>query len=252
MAKHLHVRVLRQDGPKKPSYWEEFDLDHEPGMNITTVLQRIAALGVTTEKKPTTPVAYDAACLEEICGSCTMVINGRVRQACTALVDPMLKMHNGPIEIRPMTKFPVVRDLVVDRSRMFESLKRVKAWVAVDGYHDHGHGERIKPKDQEIMYPLSKCMTCGCCVEACPQYHQDVPFIGPAAISQTVLFNMNPISKTDEDARLAVLAGEGGIAGCGNSQNCVKVCPKNIPLTDSLAKAGRDATIYTIKQWFGR
>ncbi len=72
--------------------------------------------------KTVSPVTWDSNCLEEVCGSCTMVINGKVRQACTALVDNLEK----PISLEPMSKFPVVRDLQVNRSRMFENLKKVK------------------------------------------------------------------------------------------------------------------------------
>ena len=73
-----------------------------------------------------------------------MVVNGRVRQACTALVDKLLQDNPQEIELRPMSKFPVVRDLVVDRSRLFQALKRVKAWIHVDGYFDQGPGPRQK------------------------------------------------------------------------------------------------------------
>ena len=78
--------------------------------------------------------------------------------------------HPDGIELRPMSKFPVVRDLVVDRRRLFRSLERVKAWVPVDDSYDHGPGPRISPEEQAEAYPLSECMSCGCCLEACPQY----------------------------------------------------------------------------------
>lgn len=252
MIEHFQVRVFRQDDPHGASHFETFDIEYEPGMNMTTVLQRIAAKPVTVDHQPTTPVAYDACCLEEVCGACSMLINGKVRQACSTLVENIYKDHVGPIELRPMTKFPVLRDLLVDRRRMFQTLKKVKAWVQVDGYYDAGPGPRVAPKVQEEAYPLSRCMTCGCCTEACPQFHPDSPFIGPAAVSQAILFNMHPTGAMQKDDRLAVLADKGGIADCGNSQNCVKVCPKLIPLTDSIAKAGRDTTFYKLRSWFGR
>ena len=252
MGKAFNVKILRQADPNSGSHWETFTIPYEDGMNMTTVLQRIAADPVTDEKRTTTPVAYDACCLEEVCGACTMVINGGVRQACSALVDSLLQESPEVIELRPMSKFPVVRDLVVDRRSMFESLKKVKAWVHVDGYHDLDPGARISEREQEEAYPLSRCMTCGCCVEACPQFSDRSDFIGPAAISQAILFNAHPTGRADREDRLAVLAGIGGIADCGNSQNCVKVCPKDIPLTDAIAQAGRDTTVYKIRQWFGR
>lgn len=252
MARTFKVKILRQDNPHSGSRWESFNVPYEEGMNITTVLQRIAAHPVTVDHEKTTPVAYDACCLEEVCGACSMVINGHVRQGCSALVDGLLDDSPTGIELRPMTKFPVIRDLVVDRRTMFESLKRIKAWVHVDGYHDLGPGPRIAPNQQEEAYPLARCMTCGCCLEACPQYNDRSPFIGAAAISQAILFNAHPTGKVDADERLEVLADLGGISDCGNSQNCVKVCPKDIPLTDSIAKAGRDTTLYKLRQWFGR
>ena len=252
MHHHFKVKVQRRDDAHGASYWETFHVEYEDGMNVTTVLQRIAAHPETVDHHHTTPVAYDACCLEEVCGACTMVINGRVRQACSALVDNLLKDGAGEIELRPMSKFPVVRDLLVNRKKMFETLKRVKAWVRVDGYHDLGSGPRILPQEQEEAYPLARCMTCGCCVEACPQFNPKSDFIGAAAISQAVLFNDHPTGKVDRDARLDVLSGPGGVVDCGNSQNCVKVCPKDIPLTDSIAKAGRDTTLYKVRKWFGR
>ncbi len=96
-----------------------------------------------------------------------MVINGRVRQSCSALVDRLLEDRSDEIELQPMTKFPVIRDLMVDRSRLFRSLQRVKAWVPVDSYYDMGAGPRINRELQEQNYPLSQCMSCGCCLDAC-------------------------------------------------------------------------------------
>lgn len=252
MTRTFSVKVLRQQDPHTGSHFETFNVPYEEGMNVTTVLQRIAANPQTDQNEKTTPVAYDACCLEEVCGACTMVINGRVRQACSALVDNLLADSPEGIELRPMTKFPVVRDLLVNRRHMFDDLKRVKAWIHVDGYHDLGPGPRVSPHEQDEAYPLARCMTCGCCVEACPQFNDRSPFIGPAVISQAILFNMHPTGKVERDERLEVLSGVGGITDCGNSQNCVKVCPKDIPLTDSLAKAGRDTTFYKLRKWFGR
>jgi succinate dehydrogenase / fumarate reductase iron-sulfur subunit len=203
-----------------------------------------------------------------------MVINGRVRQSCSALVDRLLEDEPAEIELRPMTKFPVLRDLQVDRARLFRSLERVKAWVPVDGYYDMGAGPRISREDQEQNYPLSQCMSCGCCLEACPQFNKieiqrepgesdaeytarknaayDQEFVGAHAISQAMLFNSHPVGKNMASERLDALTSPGGIQACGNAQNCVAVCPKEIPLTTSIARAGRAATIYSIKKIFDR
>ena len=273
-AETFEVRVLRQDAPGERSYWERFGLELEPDMNVTSVLQRIAAVAKTTDGAAVAPVAYESNCLEEVCGSCTMLINGRTRQACSALVAKLLAEQPGEIELSPMSKFPVVRDLVVNRRRLFRALEKAKAWNPVDGYYDLGPGPRQSPEQQQQQYPLSQCMSCGCCLEACPQYRQidveqlpteadeayqtradaeyDRDFIGAHAISQVVLYNTNPIGAQTAGERLNALMSEGGIQMCGKAQNCVVVCPKAIPLTTSIARAARATTVQAIKSWFDR
>ena len=268
----FEVRILRQPAPDQASRWERHRVHYEPQLNVISVLQKIAAQATTAEGAPTTPVAWDCNCLEEVCGACTMLVNGRTRQACSALVDRLLEEEPGGIELRPMSKFPVLRDLVVDRRRMFRSLEKLKTWVEVDDYYDRGAGPRESQESQERRYPLSECMTCGCCVEACPQYLKieaprrpdesdaqlrerqnaayDRGFVGAAAISQVMLFNDHATGGMHAGERLDELMAPGGIQMCGNSQNCVAVCPKNIPLTRSIARAGRQTTVRMITRWF--
>jgi len=104
-------------------------------MNIISCLQWIAAHPTTTGWQKTSTPVWDSGCLEEVCGACTMIINGKVRQSCSALVDKVSE-DGAPITLEPMSKFPVIRDLFVDRSRLFNDLKRVKAWVPIDGTYD--------------------------------------------------------------------------------------------------------------------
>ena len=118
----ITLKIKRQDSPESSSYWSTFKLPFKPFANIISCLQEIQRNPITVEGKEVPPVVWDCNCLEEVCGSCTMLINGQVQQACTALVDKLMQ----PIVLEPMSKFPVVRDLQVDRSRMFENLKKVK------------------------------------------------------------------------------------------------------------------------------
>src|ERR1700674_3743387 len=153
-SKQVIVKVKRQASPKEAARWEEFALPWRPSMNMIICLRDIAENPVTREGKATNPVSYDSNCLEEVCGSCAMVINGKARMACSALVDQL----EHPIRVEPLTKFPVVRDLSVDRSVLFENLKAVKAWVPVDGTYDLGSGPRMTPQEQEEAYPISRCI----------------------------------------------------------------------------------------------
>jgi succinate dehydrogenase / fumarate reductase iron-sulfur subunit len=243
----VKLRVKRQDGPGLASYWHDFEVAWQPQMNVIGALMEIRRKPVASGQK-VAPVVWECACLEEVCGSCTMIIDGRVRQSCSALVDE-LAPAGQTIVLEPMTKFPVVRDLVVDRSRMFEDLKRVKAWIQLDGSHGLGPGPRQSQESQERAYPLSRCMTCGCCLEACPQVNASSPFIGPAALSQVRLFNLHPSGKMNAAARLDAVMGEGGVEDCGKAQNCVEVCPKEIPLVDSIAAVGRETSKRMLLGW---
>lgn len=247
MANTITLKIKRGEGDG-PSRWEEFKVTRQPMMNVISCLMEIQKNPVTADGKPTTPVNWDSACLEEVCGSCTMVINGRVRQACSALVKD-LAPGDETITVAPMVKFPRVRDLVVDRRRMFDALKRTRAWIQVDGSHALGAGPKVSQEDQEVMYPLSRCMTCGCCVDACPNYNDRSPFMGPFVISLARLYNMHPSGKMQAGMRLDALMGEGGIADCGKAQNCVQVCPKSIPLTESISVMGRETLKRALFGW---
>ncbi len=101
----ITLRILRRDNTNASARWEEFVIPWRPNLNIIACLQYIAAHPVTADGTKTTQVVYDSNCLEEVCGACTMLINGQTRQACSALVDKL----DQPITLEPMTKFPLVR-----------------------------------------------------------------------------------------------------------------------------------------------
>jgi succinate dehydrogenase / fumarate reductase iron-sulfur subunit len=244
----ITLQVKRQDSPDTPSRWETFEVLYHAGMNVISAMREIAMNPVTKEGKSSTPISYDSNCLEEVCGSCAIRINGKVRMACSALVDKL----EQPIKLEPMNKFPIVRDLQVDRNVLFENLKRVKAWVPVDGTYDLGSGPRLFPKEQEQMYPISRCMSCCCCMEACPQFNDKTNFVGAATIAQVQLFNQHPTGQGIKEERLRALMGDGGIQECGYAQLCVEVCPKDIPLTNAISAVGKDVTRQAIKDIFQR
>lgn len=241
--KNIFVKIRRQKNPTSDPYWETFSIPYKPRMNVIALFREIARNPLTLDGRPSTPIVYESSCLEEVCGACSMVINGQARQSCSALIDKL----GIDLTIEPMSSFPIICDLKVDRSRMFEALKRVRAWIDIDGTHDLGPGPRISPQDQQVAYELSKCMTCGVCLEVCPQINPRSAFMGAAAISQARLFNSHPTGAMHKETRLTELMKEGGIAHCGNAQNCVRACPKGIPLTESIAEMGRQTTVHWLK-----
>jgi succinate dehydrogenase / fumarate reductase iron-sulfur subunit len=251
--KTIKVEIKRQNGPDGSSVTEHFAIPYRPNMNITSLLGEIALNPSTTDGTATTPITYDANCLEEICGSCAMLINGKARRACSALIDKLIGPDlTEPIRLAPLSKFPVVRDLAVDRSVLFENLKKVKAWVPVDGSYDLGPGPRQAPQIQEQRYPLSNCISCTICMEVCPQFNDATGFVGAATIAQAKLFNMDPSGSVLKSERLRALSGDGGVQECSFAQNCVQACPKQLPLTEAISDMGRDVFVQQVKDFFRR
>ncbi len=114
-------------------YWEEFELPRGAGENVISALMEIQKNPITREGKKVEPIVWEQGCLEEVCGSCSMLINGFPRQACTALIENYIRdTGKRTITLAPFTKFPLVRDLIVERSQMFENLKQVHAWIATE------------------------------------------------------------------------------------------------------------------------
>lgn len=248
--KKIRLKIKRQDNPRSDWRWEEFDIAYRPKMNIIICLMDIRKYPITAEGKRTSPIVWESSCLENVCGSCSMLVNEQARQACSTMVEEF--DLSVPIVIEPLSKFPVVRDLKVDRSRVFSDLKRARAWMEIDGTYDLGPGPRQDLEIQELRYKLSTCMSCGLCLEACPQYSKKTSFLGPSVINQVRFINLHPLGAMSKNERLNKMMGDGGIQDCGNAQNCVRVCPKEIPLTESIADLNRQTTWQSLIGWLKR
>jgi succinate dehydrogenase / fumarate reductase, iron-sulfur subunit len=247
--KTIKFHIRRQDNPYSPPYWQQFEIPYRKGHNVVSALMVIREHPRTRNGTQVDPVAWEFNCMEEVCGACSMVINGRPRQACSSLVDNL----EQPIRLEPLSKFPVIRDLMVDRSRMFSDLRKVRAWIEIDGAWDiHQGAPRLSPEAWKDNYLYSRCMSCGCCMEACPQYNQSQDFVGPASLAAVRLMNAHPTGKYHKTERLHAIMAEGGLSDCGNAQNCVQVCPKEIPLTTAIGELGRQVTLQMLQDLFGK
>ena len=142
-----------------------------------------------------------------------MVINGRPRLSCDARVNEYPK---GVIKLEPLKKFPVVCDLIVDRSIMFGQLKKLGAWL---------EGE-AETRDNDISYEASRCLQCGCCLEVCPNFYPGGEFFGTAVlVPASRLIAQSP---EEQKKRLYGEYGEHFYRGCGKSLSCKDICPAGI------------------------
>lgn len=248
MSEPFVLRIYR--GNPSNQYWEDFPMQTVAGENVISCLMRLRKNPVNAKGEKVAPIVWEDGCLEEVCGSCSMLIDSKPRQACSALISTLLKGKKEPvITLAPLSKFPLVRDLIVERQQMFDNLKKMQAWIEVDEYQDPKKIDPLDPRVEEVRYALSNCMTCGCCTEACPQMGPRSSFIGPAAIAQAWLFDLHPVGAFEAASRRRALMDDTGIASCGNAQNCARVCPKHLPLTDAIGSMAAEVTNQAIKDW---
>lgn len=244
--KTVLLKIRRQDDPGDLPYWEQFVVELKAGMTVVDALEAIREQPVTADGNATAPVAFESACAGGLCGACAMVINGRVQLACATLLEDC----SEPVAIEPLSKFPVVRDLRVDRARMLEAFSRMEAWAAVDGLHEHGPALSIAPEAAAVQAANAACIMCGACSEACPQVNERSAFAGAFLFAQLLPLASHPIGARGASLRMDEMLGRGGIADCAGARACEAVCPQGIPLGASASALEALATRHALKRLF--
>lgn len=143
---------------------KEYEYDGDLNIPVTTLLERI-------NYDNDTKIHYSSSCLQGLCGSCAMLINNMPKLACKTFVNEEImteKFHK--ITLEPLSKFPVIKDLIIDRDEIHENMKRAQQWLETKA--------QINKKTLSLEYELSQCLMCGCCVEACPNYNNENIFQG--------------------------------------------------------------------------
>lgn len=231
----VYLKIKRQASPEEKPYWESFTLDYNADDTVLSLLIRLE-----NPSGDSVPVHHECNCKEEMCGTCTIRINGVPRLACsTRVIDLPKSSSRKPIVLEPLAKFPVIRDLTVDRSRITQALTRVKNWVETEDLF--GSKTDYNQKVQHEMYSYAKCINCGSCYDACPRTKKaENGYIGPSAIAHVITLNDHPLGKESNGERLEAISGKDGISNCGKAMVCEKVCPKNVPLVRSVTRANRE------------
>jgi succinate dehydrogenase / fumarate reductase iron-sulfur subunit len=245
------LRVQRQASPTAPPRWEGFTLQWRADLTVATCLaelrDRAAAAASFGAGDPGASPAERAPiewteCRGRCTGACAMRINGAARPACTTRIDALAP---GVITVQPLMKFLVVCDLIVDREPMIANIEALRMGAGSAGSSGAGPAT-VGDASGDPALAVARCTQCGLCLEACPQVNERSDYMGPAPIVHALLFNALPSGRATATRRLAAIMGRGGIADCGNAQNCVEICPERIPLTEALAALARQTTT----QWF--
>lgn len=230
----MKVKILRQQFPESDSYWETFDADVPGEMSVAGLLDHLNFRDDIADEngKKTTRIGWECSCLQGICGSCAMVVNDVPCLACETFVKDL---KGDTITIRPLRKFPVIHDLIVDRSVIHENLRKMNVYIREYKPEDKNKGA-VREKEHMHQYAAAKCLKCGLCLEVCPNYVNGKNFFGAIFANDCYLVAARNRSKA-ENIRDAY--GEHFARGCSKALSCMDVCPMQIPTIASMAKLNR-------------
>ncbi|TDC54923.1 succinate dehydrogenase/fumarate reductase iron-sulfur subunit [Actinomadura sp. KC345] len=237
----LTLRVWRQSGPRDKGRMVEYELD-----DISPDASFLEMLDVLNERliaEGGEPVAFDHDCREGICGMCSLVINGTPHgpeRATTTCQLHMRKFKDGEvIDVEPWraAAFPVVKDLVVDRSSFDRMIQAGGYITAPTGTAPEAHATPVPKPDADRAFEAAECIGCGACVAACPNGSAAL-FLG-AKVTHLGLMPQGQPERWDRVASMLETHDEEGFGGCTNTGECTAACPKGIPL-DVIGRLNHD------------
>lgn len=235
-----HLRIWRQAGPNQPGSFEEHTV------RITEHASFLEMLDLLNEQlmgEGQRPVEFDSDCREGICGSCSCVVNGYAHGPERGTAVCQLHMRTFPdgttLTVEPWRAraFPVIRDLVVDRS----SLDRIQAaggYVSVNtGPKPDANSIKIGKEVSDKAFDFATCIGCGACVAACPNASASL-FVG-ARVAHFALLPQGEPERGRRVRRMVEAMEDEGFGPCSNLGECEAACPKEISV-DAIARLKRD------------
>ena len=237
---NITLRVWRQKGPDDKGKMVTYGIE-----DVSTDMSFLEMLDVLNERLTLTgdePIAFDHDCREGICGACGVVINGVAHgpEVTTTCQLHMRSFEDGAvIDVEPWRAgaFPVVKDLVVDRSAFDRIIQAGGFITAPTGTAPEAHATPVPKKDSDHAFDAATCIGCGACVAACP--NGSAMLFTAAKITHLGLF---PQGQPERDSRVIDMVNQHdheGFGGCTNIGECTAACPKSIPL-DTISHLNRD------------
>jgi succinate dehydrogenase / fumarate reductase iron-sulfur subunit len=238
---NLRLKVWRQPGPNQPGKFVEYDA---PGMNEhMSFLEMLDVLNGRLVTKGEEAIAFDHDCREGICGMCGMMINGKPHGGFKGTTTCQLHMRHfqdgQTIHIEPWraTAFPVLKDLVVDRSA-FDAIVQAGGYISVrTGSAPEANQVPVPKRDADASMDAAACIACGACVAACP--NASASLFTAAKLSHLNLLPQGQPEKLDRVRRMVGQMDAEGFGHCTNHYECEAACPKDIPVK-FIAKMNRD------------
>ncbi|KOR30381.1 fumarate reductase [Achromatium sp. WMS2] len=216
----------RPGDPNSKPHMARYKVEESYGMTLYMALNVIAE-----EQAP--DLAFDFVCRAGICGSCSMIINGRPGLACRTLT----KHLPDQITLMPLPTFELIADLSVNTGKWMRAMsERLETWVHTQSDPEVNRMEStMEPELAEQIYELDRCVECGCCVAACGTARMREDFVGAVGINKIARFRLDPRDQRSDADFYTVIGDDDGIFGCMTLLGCQDVCPKELPLQTQLA-----------------
>lgn len=244
----IHLKYWKQNGPNDQGHFEEYTLD-----SVNEHMSFLEMLDVLNEElmlKDKEPVEFDYDCREGICGSCNLVINGQAHGPKEKVAACQLHMRNykdgDSITIEPprAAAFPVIKDLVVDRSA-FDRIIEAGGYVSVKtGSAPEANAIPVEQDDANAAFDYATCIGCGACVAACPNASASL-FTG-AKIAHLNKLPQGEVERSNRVVNMVDQMKEEGFGDCSNYAECEAVCPVGISIS-AIAEMRRDYMKATFK-----
>lgn len=247
----MRIEIRRQRDQESPVRLETFSYDGPAHVSALHAIEWVndhpesrvscAAPDGTPVEEPFRPVVYEASCEQGICGACAMLVNGRPRLACKSFLD-VVATGDGLVRLSPLSKFPLVSDLMVNRAALPAALVEMKAWQEGDAV--------VSERLARSQYEAGLCLMCGCCLEACPNYAKGDLFCGATG----AICLMNAMTKESDDRHREEVSEayrQRFYPVCTKSGACEKVCPAGLPTMSLISEANR-ASVWGFWRRLGR
>lgn len=245
---NIKLKVWRENPGKESGHFETYDAT---GLNTEmSFLEMLDTVNEQLTEAGKEPIAFDHDCREGICGMCSCVINGTPHGPDRGVATCQVYMRNfkdgETITIEPWrsSAFPLVRDLVVDRSA-FERIQRAGGYVSVNtGAAPDANAIPIPKTAADEAFDAAACIGCGACVAACK--NGSAMLFTAAKVSQYALLPQGQAERDRRVLRMVAQMDAEGFGGCTNQYECEAVCPKQIGV-EHIARMNRDFAVASIR-----
>jgi len=235
-------KILRYDArePERRPCFSTYRIRVIPGLTVLAVLLRI-------RDEIDGTLSFRCSCRSAVCGSCAMVINGKLDLACRTQVAGF---NTDTIILEPLPNFEVIRDLVVDMTPFWQMYDKIQPYLirrshAPEKEIPQSEGER-RQIDQFV-----NCILCACCWGACPVLAREPGYLGPAAAAKLERFVLDSRDERPASA-LSLVNDEKGVWACDTVFRCIDACPKDVRPTDAIVGLRKAMVKQSFKKILGK